>query len=316
MTKNETPDPDLSAVAIGEPTPCMFAAYNRRENGRGPVTVESFERGKVMVSVAPGPKHVIAISAGKNTDRGPSFGAMMVPEDAAAVLGGLMQALQQCGVTVEVVQTPRRVNAADGDFLAKHSGLMAALEKLDPKHPTPIADEQAGFVASAARVMIHEVVIGTMHKFVASPMVAREFARALVEFGAMVLLQERYERQVPGALKMEVAFKRIMDAAVAFSEDSILELQAVAADLAGVKPPIAREIRFEDLITADPSPQGGEGHGQFGTEWRAAVSADAKGKFITALDWCEDMGGYWVMQFSDETQICFHRTMAEHVAGK
>ncbi len=51
-------------------------------------------------------------------------------------------------------------------------------------------------------------------------------------------------------------------------------------------------------------------------EQRRRVSEDAKGKVVESLEWCADddfrNGGYWVMTFTDGSEICF-RFMAELV---
>lgn len=51
--------------------------------------------------------------------------------------------------------------------------------------------------------------------------------------------------------------------------------------------------------------------------WRQAVSDGAMGKVIASLEWSageDGEDGYWVMTFTDGTEICFDRTMAEREA--
>jgi hypothetical protein len=43
---------------------------------------------------------------------------------------------------------------------------------------------------------------------------------------------------------------------------------------------------------------------------RAQISERAKGKTIASLEW-DDAGGYWVMRFTDGTETCWSRNMAE-----
>lgn len=47
---------------------------------------------------------------------------------------------------------------------------------------------------------------------------------------------------------------------------------------------------------------------------REAISKEAKGRVIASLEWVDDkdIGGYWVMTFSDGAEISF-RFMAELV---
>lgn len=49
--------------------------------------------------------------------------------------------------------------------------------------------------------------------------------------------------------------------------------------------------------------------------WRERVSADAIGKRIKTLEWCPHDGGYWVLTFTDASEISFSRTMAEIAMG-
>ena len=46
-------------------------------------------------------------------------------------------------------------------------------------------------------------------------------------------------------------------------------------------------------------------------EWREAVTRNAAGKTVADLAFDED-GDYWVLSFTDGTEICFNRTMAEY----
>ena len=49
-------------------------------------------------------------------------------------------------------------------------------------------------------------------------------------------------------------------------------------------------------------------------EWRAAFGAALRGKTIAALEWsaeADGSDGYWVMTFTDGSETCFSRTMAE-----
>jgi hypothetical protein len=48
---------------------------------------------------------------------------------------------------------------------------------------------------------------------------------------------------------------------------------------------------------------------KYSDEMRAEISKDAVGKVVESLDWCPDfVGGYWVMAFKDNTEICFRMT--------
>lgn len=47
-------------------------------------------------------------------------------------------------------------------------------------------------------------------------------------------------------------------------------------------------------------------------ELRAALSREASGKVIESLKW-DDVEEYWVMTFTDGSEICWLRTMAEEV---
>lgn len=54
---------------------------------------------------------------------------------------------------------------------------------------------------------------------------------------------------------------------------------------------------------------------EFNDEQKAHISADSKGKVIESCEWspADKSGpGYWVMTFTDGTEICF-RFMAELV---
>jgi len=49
-------------------------------------------------------------------------------------------------------------------------------------------------------------------------------------------------------------------------------------------------------------------------EWRASLSAAVQGKTIQSLEWsaeADGSDGYWVMTFTDGSEVCFARTMAE-----
>lgn len=54
---------------------------------------------------------------------------------------------------------------------------------------------------------------------------------------------------------------------------------------------------------------------KYSEQQRAKISEDAKGKVIQSLDWCEDedLGGYWVITFTDNCEMSV-RMMAE-IAG-
>jgi hypothetical protein len=43
---------------------------------------------------------------------------------------------------------------------------------------------------------------------------------------------------------------------------------------------------------------------------RKEIAAQAKGKVVESLEWEADAGGYWVMTFTDESEVAF-RFMAE-----
>lgn len=45
-------------------------------------------------------------------------------------------------------------------------------------------------------------------------------------------------------------------------------------------------------------------------EQRQQISETAKGKTIKSMEWEEEDGGYWVITFTDESEMCV-RTMAE-----
>lgn len=45
-------------------------------------------------------------------------------------------------------------------------------------------------------------------------------------------------------------------------------------------------------------------------EQKKQITADAAGKTVESLEWEEDCGGYWVMTFTDDSEISF-RFMAE-----
>lgn len=48
-------------------------------------------------------------------------------------------------------------------------------------------------------------------------------------------------------------------------------------------------------------------------EQRRQIAAQAAGKTVASLEWEDDEGGYWVMTFTDGSEISF-RFMAELVA--
>jgi len=50
---------------------------------------------------------------------------------------------------------------------------------------------------------------------------------------------------------------------------------------------------------------------KYSKEQRTQISEEAKGKIIESLEYDEE-GGYWVMTFTDGSEICF-RFMAELV---
>jgi len=47
-------------------------------------------------------------------------------------------------------------------------------------------------------------------------------------------------------------------------------------------------------------------------EQRDLISSGAKGKVIASMDWEEDQGGYWVINFEDGSELCV-RLMSELV---
>ncbi len=44
---------------------------------------------------------------------------------------------------------------------------------------------------------------------------------------------------------------------------------------------------------------------------RAQLCKDIAGKKIKSLYWEKADGGYWIMTFTDDSEICWNRTMAE-----
>lgn len=52
---------------------------------------------------------------------------------------------------------------------------------------------------------------------------------------------------------------------------------------------------------------------EYTTEQRRQIIADAAGKTVESLEWEPDQGGYWVMTFTDGSEISF-RFMAELVS--
>jgi hypothetical protein len=49
---------------------------------------------------------------------------------------------------------------------------------------------------------------------------------------------------------------------------------------------------------------------QYTEKQRQEIAAQAKGKTVESLEWEDHAGGYWVMTFTDESEVSF-RFMAE-----
>lgn len=46
-------------------------------------------------------------------------------------------------------------------------------------------------------------------------------------------------------------------------------------------------------------------------EAKASTCEAIKGKTVASMVWEPDGGGYWVMTFTDDSEICFNRMMGE-----